>query len=205
MYLIVGLGNPGTKYEQNRHNIGFMFVDELIRLPGFGPEKKRFQAVTHEGTIETPKGAQKILALKPQTYMNLSGHSVQEAMQFYKIKPEHVFVFHDELDLAPGRFRTKMGGGHAGHNGLRSIMALIGPNFMRGRMGIGHPGDKSLVHHWVLSDFAKADQAWVDALNRACVDALPFLLAGELDRYQNEVMRLAPAPKLDPRKANDAP
>lgn len=204
MFLIVGLGNPGAQYAKNRHNIGFMFIDELIRLPGFGSEKKRFQSFTHDGVIDTPKGPQKILAMKPQTYMNLSGHAVQEAMQFYKIKPDHVFVFHDELDLAPGRFRTKMGGGHAGHNGLRSLMAQIGPNFMRGRMGIGHPGDKSMVHNWVLSDFAKTDQPWVERLNEACVTALPFLLDGELERFQNEVMRLAPAPKLDPRKTGEA-
>ncbi len=204
MFLIVGLGNPGAQYAKNRHNIGFMFIDELIRLPGFGPEKKRFQALTHDGLIETAKGPQKVMVMKPQTYMNLSGHAVQEAMQFYKVKPDHVLVFHDELDLAPGRFRTKMGGGHAGHNGLRSLMAQIGPNFMRGRMGIGHPGDKSMVHHWVLSDFAKADRPWVDKLNEACVTALPFLLDGDMDRFQNEVMRLAPAPKHDPRKATEA-
>ena len=205
MYLIVGLGNPGAQYAKNRHNIGFMLVDELLRDPAFGPEKKAFEGLVSEGQIETGKGPQKVLALKPQTFMNLSGQSVGKAMQFYKIRPEHVIVFHDELDLAPGRLRMKMGGGHAGHNGLRSIMAHIGPNFMRGRLGIGHPGDKSLVLNWVLSDFARADQAWLNALNEACARTLPLLLSGAPDgaeRYQNEVMRLAPAPKLDTRQLN---
>lgn len=205
MYLIVGLGNPGAQYAGNRHNIGFMFVDELVRGPAFGPERKRFQAVSYDGLIDTPKGQEKVLVLKPQTYMNNSGHSVAEAVNFYKIKPEQVTVFHDELDLAPGRFRMKLGGGHAGHNGLRSIMAHIGPNFLRGRMGIGHPGAKEMVLNWVLADFAKAEQAWVDALNAACVKALPLLFSGApdaADRYQAEVMRLAPAPKLDSRQLN---
>ncbi|MDV6329755.1 aminoacyl-tRNA hydrolase [Asticcacaulis sp. 201] len=206
MYLIVGLGNPGSQYAKNRHNIGFMMIDELIRGAAFGPEKKNFDGITSDGQIETAKGVEKVLALKPQTFMNLSGNSVQKAMQFYKIKPERVIVFHDELDLAPGRLRIKMGGGHAGHNGLRSIMAAIGPNFVRGRMGIGHPGAKEAVLAWVLGDFAKADQAWLDALNGACARALPLLLSGAPDaaeRYQGEVMRLAPAPKFDMRQLNN--
>jgi len=203
VHLIVGLGNPGDKYAKNRHNIGFMLMDELVRGPLFGPEKKNFEGITCDGQIETAKGLQKVLVLKPQTFMNLSGQSVAKAMQFYKIKPDHVIVFHDELDLAPGRLRMKLGGGHAGHNGLRSIMAHIGPNFMRGRMGIGHPGAKEDVLAWVLGDFAKADQPWLTALNDACVAALPLLLSGlpdAADRYQAEVMRLAPAPKLDTRQ-----
>lgn len=205
MYLIAGLGNPGAQYAKNRHNIGFMLIDELVRAPLFGPERKRFQALSHDGLIDTPKGQEKLLVLKPQTYMNNSGQSIAEAANFYKIKPEHVIVFHDELDLAPGRLRMKLGGGHAGHNGLRSIMAHIGPNFMRGRLGIGHPGAKELVLNWVLSDFAKADQPWLDALNTACVKALPMLFSGApdaADRYQAEVMRLAPAPKFDSRQLN---
>ncbi len=208
MHLIVGLGNPGAQYAKNRHNIGFMIIDELIRGPSFGPEKKTFDGAASEGTIETAKGPQKILALKPQTYMNNSGLSVAKALQFYKLKPDQIIVFHDELDLAPGRLRMKMGGGHAGHNGLRSIMAHIGPNFMRGRMGIGHPGAKEMVHGWVLSDFAKADQAWLNTLNDACVSALPMLLSGApdaADRYQGEVMRLAPSPKLDTRQLANKP
>ena len=159
MYLIAGLGNPGAQYAKNRHNIGFMLIDELARGTAFGPERKRFQALSHDGLIDTPKGQEKLLVLKPQTYMNNSGQSVREACDFYKIKPEHVIVFHDELDLAPGRLRMKLGGGHAGHNGLRSIMAHIGPNFVRGRMGIGHPGDKALVLNWVLADFARGGPA----------------------------------------------
>ena len=205
MYLIVGLGNPGAQYAGNRHNIGFMLIDEMVRLPAFGPERRRFQALSHDGLMTTPKGEEKILVLKPQTYMNNSGQSVVEAANFYKIKPERIIVFHDELDLAPGRLRMKLGGGHAGHNGLRSIMAYIGPNFVRGRMGIGHPGDKSLVLNYVLADFAKADQPWLAALNGACVKALPMLFSGAsdaADRYQAEVMRLAPAPKLDSRQLN---
>ena len=205
MYLIVGLGNPGAQYARNRHNIGFMLMDELVRGPSFGPERKRFQALSHDGLVDTPKGQEKALVLKPQTFMNLSGQSVAEAAAFYKIKPERVIVFHDELDLAPGRLRMKLGGGHAGHNGLRSIMAHIGPNFMRGRMGIGHPGAKEMVLNWVLADFAKSDQAWVDTLNDACVKAFPMLFSGApdaADRFQAEVMRLAPAPKLDSRQLN---
>jgi PTH1 family peptidyl-tRNA hydrolase len=153
VHLIVGLGNPGAQYAKNRHNIGFMLIDELARAGNFGPEKKQFDGFTHEGTIETPKGVEKLLLLKPQTYMNNSGLSVAKALQFYKLKPEQIIVFHDELDLAPGRLRMKRGGGHAGHNGLRSIMQHIGPNFMRGRMGIGHPGVREMVLHWVLADF----------------------------------------------------
>ncbi|MGA9657636.1 MAG: aminoacyl-tRNA hydrolase [Asticcacaulis sp.] len=205
MHLIVGLGNPGSQYAKNRHNIGFMLIDEMARSPAFGPEKKNFDGITMDGQIETARGMEKVLLLKPQTYMNLSGQSVQKAMQFYKIKPERVIVFHDELDLAPGRLRLKMGGGHAGHNGLRSIMANIGPNFVRGRMGIGHPGAKEMVLGWVLSDFAKADQAWLSALNEACARSMPILLSGAPDateRFQNKVMRLAPAPKLDMRQLN---
>lgn len=203
MHLIVGLGNPGAQYARNRHNIGFMMVDALIASGGFGPEKKAFDGFVSEGLVDTPKGKEKVLALKPQTYMNNSGLSVAKALQFYKLKPEQITVFHDELDLAPGRLRMKMGGGHAGHNGLRSIMAHIGPNFMRGRMGIGHPGAKELVLTWVLADFAKSDQTWLESLNDACVGALPMLFSGApdaADRYQAEVMRLAPAPKFDARQ-----
>lgn len=200
MYLIVGLGNPGAQYAKNRHNIGFMFIDRLLATGDFAPARNRFQSQSAEGTIQTAKGPVKALAMKPQTYMNLSGNAVLEAASFYKVKPDHILVFHDELDLAPGRFRIKMGGGHAGHNGLRSIMGHLGPNFIRGRMGIGHPGQKELVHSWVLSDFHKADD-WAARLCAACVDALPMLLDRDFDKYQSEVMRLSPAPKLDPKKA----
>ena len=195
MYLIIGLGNPGGAYAKNRHNIGFMFIDALAGLLAAGPERKRFSSLVCEAEVVTPQGRVKALLMKPQTFMNLSGNAVLEAAGFYKIKADHIVVFHDELDLAPGRFRVKLGGGHAGHNGLRSIISQIGPNFLRGRMGIGHPGDKALVHNYVLSDFTKADQNWVDALIAACAKALPVLLGGERELYQNEVMRLAPAPR----------
>jgi peptidyl-tRNA hydrolase, PTH1 family len=198
MYLIIGLGNPGGAYAKNRHNIGFMLIDALAAFVGAGAEKKRFSSLVSEAELATPQGNVKALLMKPQTYMNLSGNAVLEAASFYKIKPDHIIVFHDELDLAPGRFRMKLGGGHAGHNGLRSIMSQIGPNFFRGRMGIGHPGDKALVHNYVLADFAKADQTWVNALIDACGKALPLLLSGDSERYQNEVMRLAPAPRHSP-------
>ncbi|MNI56650.1 Peptidyl-tRNA hydrolase [compost metagenome] len=139
--------------------------------------------------------------MKPQTYMNESGRAVGEAARFYKVKPEDVIVFHDEIDLAPGRFRMKKGGGAAGQNGIRSLISHLGPDFRRARMGIGHPGEPQLVHAHVLGDFHKADKPWLDALLQACADALPFAVAGDDERYQGEVMRLAPAPKFSPRQA----
>lgn len=201
MLLIAGLGNPGPKYEKNRHNIGFMAVDAIARAHGFGPWKKKFQADIAEGAIA---GA-KCLLIKPQTYMNESGRSVGEAASFYKVKPLDVVAFYDELDLAPGRFRMKTGGGAAGHNGIRSIIASpIGDGFRRARMGIGHPGQKELVHGYVLSDFHKADQAWVEALCNACADAAAMLVAGEDEKYQAEVLRLAPAAKGPPRPPKES-
>ncbi|NEX94431.1 aminoacyl-tRNA hydrolase [Caulobacter sp. 17J65-9] len=204
MLILAGLGNPGPKYEKNRHNIGFMAIDEIARRWRFGPERSKFQGIASEGVVDTPQGPQKALLLKPQTYMNESGRSIGEAMRFYKLKPENVVVFYDEIDMAPGRFRMKTGGGAAGHNGIRSTIALITADFRRARMGVGHPGEKELVHGWVLSDFHKVDQPWVDDLTRACADALPFLMLGEDERYQAEVLRLAPAPKADPRRAISA-
>jgi PTH1 family peptidyl-tRNA hydrolase len=199
MLLIAGLGNPGPKYAKNRHNIGFMAVDEIARFHRFGPWKKRFQAECADGEI----GGVKCLAIKPQTFMNESGRAVGEAAQFFKIKPADIVVFYDEIDLAPGRFRMKTGGGAAGHNGIRSIIAQASPDVRRARMGVGHPGVKELVHAHVLSDFAKAEQPWLTALIDACAEALPLLLANSDDKYQTEVMRLAPAPKSDPRKPTD--
>lgn len=183
MLLIVGLGNPGGEYARNRHNIGFMAVEEIARRHRFGPWKKRFQGQTADGTI----GSEKILLLEPQTFMNLSGQSVGAAMAFFKLKPEQVIVFHDELDLPPGRLRVKKGGGHGGHNGLRSIDSHIGKDYWRVRMGIGHPGDKNLVSGYVLHDFAKADQPWIDALVDACADSLSLLTEGEAERFMNKV------------------
>jgi PTH1 family peptidyl-tRNA hydrolase len=201
MIIVAGLGNPGARYEKNRHNIGFMAADEIARRWSFGPERAKFQSVIREGEVATADGPVKVLLMKPQTYMNESGRAVGEAARFYKIKPSEVIAFHDEIDLAPGRFRMKTGGGAAGQNGVRSLISQLGPDFRRARMGVGHPGEPQLVHGYVLGDFAKADQAWLRALLDACADALPFALAGEDERYQAEVMRLAPAPKFSPRQA----
>ena len=197
MIIIAGLGNPGPKYEKNRHNIGFMAADEIARRWRFGPERAKFQSIVSEGEVEGTK----VLLMKPQTYMNESGRAVGEAARFYKVAPENVIVFHDEIDLAPGRFRMKKGGGAAGQNGVRSMISQLGPDFRRARMGVGHPGEAHLVHAHVLSDFHKAEKPWLDALLAACADALPFAVAGDDERYQGEVMRLAPAPKFSPRQA----
>ncbi len=206
MLLLAGLGNPGAKYAGNRHNIGFMAIDRIARQLGAGPWRTRFQSETAEATIDAADaGRVKTLLMKPQTFMNNSGHAIGEAMKFHKLDPAQVVVFYDELDLAAGRFRMKTGGGAAGHNGIRSIIAQAHPDVRRARMGIGHPGDKSLVMSFVLSDFAKAEAEWVDALLEACAKSVAFLASHDDERYQTEVMRLAPAPKGDPRKPNTAP
>ncbi|MBX3478531.1 MAG: aminoacyl-tRNA hydrolase [Brevundimonas sp.] len=201
MIILAGLGNPGPRYQGNRHNIGFMAADAIAGRWRFGPERAKFQSVVREGEVQTADGPVKVLLMKPQTYMNESGRAVGEAARFYKVAPANVIVFHDEIDLAPGRFRMKTGGGAAGQNGVRSLISQLGPDFRRARMGVGHPGEPSLVHGYVLGDFHKADQPWLEALLNACADALPFALAGDDDRYQAEVMRLAPAPKYSPRQA----
>ena len=162
MKLWVGLGNPGDKYARHRHNIGFMAVDRIAQAHGFSPWRARFQGLASEGTL----AGEKILLLKPQTYMNLSGQSVGEAMRFLKVPLGDVTVIHDEIDLAPGKLKVKSGGGHAGHNGLRSIHAHVGDGYHRVRLGVGHPGHKDAVPSYVLHDFAKADQAWLDDLVR---------------------------------------
>ncbi|MEJ0059839.1 MAG: aminoacyl-tRNA hydrolase [Terricaulis sp.] len=198
MLLLVGLGNPGAKYAKNRHNIGFMAADAIARAHGFGPWRKKFHGEIAEGAVEGVKA----LLLKPQTFMNESGRAVGEAALFHKIAPSDVIVFYDEIDLAPGRFRMKRGGGAAGHNGIRSISAsALGPDFRRARLGVGHPGHKDLVHSYVLSDFQKDEWDWVDKLLDAAARAAPMLVKGDDDKYQAEVMRLAPAEKVDPRKA----
>lgn len=201
MQIWAGLGNPGDKYSGNRHNIGFMAVDRIAEQWRFGPWRSRYSGLVSEGEIKLADGgAERVLLLKPQTYMNESGRSVAEAVKFYKTPLAEVVVFYDEIDLAPGRFRMKTGGGAAGHNGIRSIAPAIGQEFRRARIGVGHPGHKELVHRHVLSDFAKAERDWLTALLNALADAAPMLAAGADERYQAEVMRLAPAPKADPRR-----
>ena len=189
MKLIVGLGNPGSKYARNRHNIGFMAVDRIAGDHGFGPWKAKFQGEIAEGRL----GGDKAILLKPATFMNLSGQSVGEAMRFYKLEPADVIVFHDELDLAPAKVRVKQGGGHAGHNGLRSIHQHIGPEYARVRLGVGHPGRKELVAGYVLHDFAKADEEWLDDVLRGLSDGADHLAAGDNGKFQNAVaLRTAP-------------
>ena len=199
MLILVGLGNPEAKYAHNRHNLGFLTLGAIAKRWSFGPERAKFNALVAEGAIDTPKGPVRALLLKPQTYYNDSGLAVSQAMKFYKAQPGDVVVFHDEIDLAPGRFRMRTGGGAAGNNGIRSITAAIGPDFRRARMGMGHPGHKDLVMNYVLSDIPKADYDWVNAMANAAADALPLLAMGEDEKYQAEVMRLAPAEKADPR------
>jgi PTH1 family peptidyl-tRNA hydrolase len=189
MKLFVGLGNPGAKYAGNRHNIGFMALDRIAADHGFGPWKRAFQGLACEGRL----GEEKVILLKPETFMNLSGQSVAEAMRFYKLTPADITVLHDELDLAPGKARVKQGGGHAGHNGLRSIHGHIGEAYGRVRLGIGHPGHKDAVAAYVLHDFAKADQDWLDDLLRGISDGAAALAAGDGAKFMNAVaLRTAP-------------
>lgn len=190
MKLFVGLGNPGQKYARNRHNIGFMALDRIAVDHGFGPWKSKFQAEISEGRL----GSEKVLLIKPQTFMNRSGQSVGEAMRFYKLDSTDVTVFHDELDLAPGKVRVKAGGGHAGHNGLRSIHDHIGAAYDRVRLGIGHPGRKEMVSPYVLSDFAKSEADWLDDVLRGVSDGAGQLADGEGGKFMNAVaLRTAPA------------
>ena len=183
MLLFVGLGNPGAKYARNRHNIGFAVVDEIARRHGFAPWRRRFQGETSEGALD---GARLIL-LKPATYMNESGRSVQEAANFFKLGAGDITVFQDELELPPAKVRVKVGGGIAGHNGLRSLTSHIGNDYRRVRLGIGHPGVKELVHAYVLSDFAKSDMPWVEALCAAVADNAALLATGHDASFQNKV------------------
>ncbi len=208
MQLFVGLGNPGTKYARNRHNIGFMALDQIAADHGFGPWRGKFQGALSEGRF----GSDRVMLLKPETFMNRSGQSVGEAMRFFKLEPGDVTVFHDELDLAPGKLRVKQGGGHAGHNGLRSIHAAIGPDYQRIRIGIGHPGHKDAVSGYVLRDFPKADAEWLDDLLRGIGDGAPSLAAGDAGKFMNAVaLRVNPPrsstskPKETPKPADPAP
>lgn len=193
MRLFVGLGNPGAQYAQNRHNVGFMAVEAIADAHRFGPWRSKFQGEVAEGRL----GLEKVLLLKPGTFMNLSGDAVRAAMTFFKLAPIEVVVFHDELDLPAGRVRAKTGGGHAGHNGLRSIDAHVGPGFHRVRIGIGHPGDKRLVTNHVLGDFDKADQAWLEPVLAGIADGAPALAGGDAAGFLNAVARRAPPPKVE--------
>lgn len=193
MRLVVGLGNPGAAYARNRHNIGFMAADTLVRRHSFGPWRGKFQGEVADGVI----GGERVLLLKPQTYMNLSGQSVAAAVRFHKIELNDVIVIHDELDLAPGKLRVKKGGGAGGHNGLRSIDAHLGPDYWRVRLGVGHPGEKDRVTGHVLNDFAKADEAWLAPLLDAVAEAFPLLLAGDDNGFMNKVQVQIRPPRPD--------
>lgn len=188
---MVGLGNPGPGYAANRHNIGFMAVDAIAGCHGLGPYRSRFQGEAAEGTV----AGRKVLILKPMTYMNRSGQAVAAAARFYKIPPEDMIVFHDELDVAAGKVRVKEGGGHAGHNGLRSIHAHVGADYARVRLGIGHPGDKDRVTGHVLQDFAKADRAWLDPLLDAIGREFPLLVRGDGGAFMSKVALAVKPPK----------
>ena len=198
MKLFVGLGNPGKKYTNNRHNIGFMALNQIANDHSFSPWKNKFQGQITDGKL----GDEKVMLLKPETFMNLSGQSVSETIKFYKIKIEDIIVFHDELDLAPAKLRVKISGGHAGHNGLRSIHQHIGADYHRVRMGIGHPGHKDRVANYVLSDFAKSDQNWLQDLLFGISDGAIYLANNDAGKFMNAVaMRTVPQ-REKPTKSN---
>jgi len=201
MLLLVGLGNPGPNYANNRHNIGFMALDRIVQRHGFNQWRARFQGNAAEGYV----GKERALALKPATFMNLSGQAVSEAAHFYKIEPQAVVVFYDEIELAPGRIKVKRGGGSAGHNGIRSIDSHIGPDYWRVRLGVGHPGDKSRVHGHVLSDFGKADAEWLETLLETIADQAKELTndivrGGDGNRFMTKVMLKTNPPPPKPEK-----
>jgi peptidyl-tRNA hydrolase, PTH1 family len=201
MRLFVGLGNPGAKYANNRHNIGFAVVDEIARRHGFAPWRRRFQGETSEGTLER----ERVVLLKPATYMNESGRAVQEAANFFKLGVGEIIVFQDELELPAAKVRVKVGGGIAGHNGLRSISSHIGNDYRRVRLGIGHPGVKELVHGHVLSDFAKSDRPWVEALCAAVADNAGLLTSDRDSTFQNKVHLVMQAKGFFENGDNGAP
>jgi PTH1 family peptidyl-tRNA hydrolase len=194
MKLFVGLGNPGAQYARHRHNVGYVALDRIAAAHGLGPWRKRFQGETAEGTL----GGERVVLLKPTTYMNDSGRSVGEAARFLKVPVEDIYVFHDEIDLAPAKLKVKAGGGNAGHNGLRSLTAHLGNEYNRVRIGVGHPGAKDAVAHYVLRDFAKVEYAWLDPLLDAMADAAPLLAKGDSARFLSQVA-------LKTRDAEEAP
>jgi peptidyl-tRNA hydrolase, PTH1 family len=200
MFLFAGLGNPGAKYAHNRHNVGFMAVDEIVRRHSFSSWRKRFVSEASEGVI----GGAKVLVLKPQTYMNESGRAVGEAARFHHIPLERVYVFYDELDLAPGKVRVKTGGGAAGHNGIRSIAAHLGPDFKRVRIGIGHPGVKELVMPHVLGDFSKADAEWLPKVLEGMADCADMLVAGQDEKFQSKVAMVMKPPRANAERPDTA-
>ncbi|WP_105400931.1 MULTISPECIES: aminoacyl-tRNA hydrolase [Neorhizobium] len=195
MLIIAGLGNPGSQYAGNRHNIGFMAVDEIQRRPGFSPWSKKFKSLISEGEL----AGEKVLLIKPQTFMNLSGEAVGEAMRFYKLGPENIIAIYDELDLPAAKARIKTGGGNGGHNGVKSLDAHCGREYRRLRLGIGHPGAKELVHNHVLGDFAKADQTWLSPLLDALADNAEMLVKAEDSQLMNK-LALAVGAKPDEDK-----
>jgi PTH1 family peptidyl-tRNA hydrolase len=183
MVLFVGLGNPGARYAAHRHNIGFMVIDAIARRHSIGPWRRRFHGQAAEGLLD----ANRVLLLKPETYMNDSGRSAAEAVRFYKIPVHDVVVFHDEIDLPPAKVRVKSGGGTAGHNGLRSMTAHLGNDYRRVRIGVGHPGDKALVQIHVLHDFDSSERDWVETLCQVVADNVALLALGEDASFQNKV------------------
>ena len=196
MRLLVGLGNPGPRYAYNRHNIGFLALDDIVERQGLSAWRKRFQGEVAEGSI----GGERVLALKPMTFMNESGRAVGEAMRFHKLSPSDVIVLYDEIELAPGKLRVKQGGGAAGHNGIRSIDSHIGPDYWRVRLGVGHPGLKHLVHPHVLSNFSDEDEAWLDPLLEAVAKEAPLLVRGDMSAFMSRVSLALqpPKPKKEP-------
>ena len=196
MQLFAGLGNPGAKYANNRHNVGFMAADAIARRHGFSPWTKKFHGLIAEGSL----GAEKILLIKPQGFMNLSGQAVGEALRFYKLQPSALTVFYDELDLAPGKVRVKKGGGAGGHNGIRSIDGHVGNDYRRVRIGIGHPGVKEMVTHHVLGDFAKSDREWLAPLLDAIADGAELLAKGDDSSFMNKAsLAVAGGGKAEPK------
>ena len=198
MLVIAGLGNPGAKYANNRHNVGYMAADAIARRHSFSPWSKKFQAEIASGTL----AGEKVLLVRPQTFMNLSGQAVGEALRFHKLTPADLIVLYDELDLAPGKVRIKTGGGNAGHNGLRSVSEHMGNDYKRARLGIGHPGAKELVHSYVLSDFAKAERPWVETLCDAIADNAGILARGEDSSFQNKIHLTMVAKGFDTNGSN---